>query len=112
MAGDGTLPNPLDGNMARWTREGSGACRSLVCLREACPGNAERIVVHVRDLCPETEGRHRDAVRAARFQTAPRTGRVMYGANLANRFEDTPGELARAAISTPAAEVCPQGAHV
>src|SRR6266852_5611124 len=77
MAGGGTLSNPCNGTVARWTPKGSGARLGPIGSRGLSLDHAQRILVRVRDLRQQAEDRDRDSVRSAGSQAALCSSRVI-----------------------------------
>jgi hypothetical protein len=77
MAGDGTLSNPRDGTVARWTPEGRWPRSGPIRSRELGPDPASRILVRLHDLRQQTAHPGHDFVRSAGSATALEAGRVI-----------------------------------
>ena len=77
MAGGGTLSNPRDGTLARWTQEGNGACCGPILSRKVGPDVAQKILVRVLDLRQQAADRDRDSAHSTGSQAALRLGRVI-----------------------------------
>jgi hypothetical protein len=108
MAGGGTLSNPCNGTVARWTPKGSGARLGPIGSRGLSLDHAQRILVRVRDLRQQAADRDRYSVRSAGSQAALCSSRVI--PRSLRRFSDQASRCYRAVPVCPQSHVC--GCHL